>query len=133
MVSTRRRRQSNRSHISQLDDFDQDIIIGNIVSQMQESATVNEGTGDQDFTVGTSGNNLMCNGITVNVKTLERCQNQRIDREMGNIVETVENRLQIATSMAIDNIIGPKIELVLRSKNCFFWTGYGQHKKKIRT
>ena len=53
----------------------------------------------------------------VNVKTFERCFNERIDRGMGNIVDTVEDRIQNAISTAIDNIVAPKIELATRSKN----------------
>ena len=47
-------------------------------------------------------------------KTLERCFNERIDREMNNIVDTVEDRIQTASLTAIDNIIAPKIELAIR-------------------
>ena len=53
----------------------------------------------------------------MNVKTLERCFNERIDREMSNIVDTVENRIQNANLTTIDNIIAPKIELAIRSIN----------------
>ena len=81
MVSTRKEKQSNRKLLSQLNDFDQFIIIGNTVSKRQENATVNEGTGDQDLTGGTSDNKLQTNEIKVNVKTLERCFNDRIDRK----------------------------------------------------
>ena len=47
MVSTREKRQSNRRLLSQLDGFDQDIIIGNIASERQENIVVNEGTNDR--------------------------------------------------------------------------------------
>ena len=43
MVSTRKKGQSNRRLLSQLDDFDQDIIISNTVSDRQENAKVSEG------------------------------------------------------------------------------------------
>ena len=56
----------------------------------------------------------------MNVKTLERCFNERIDREMSNIVDTVEDRIQNAIFTAIDNIVAPKIELAIRSKNASF-------------
>ena len=71
MVSTRRKRQSNRSLLSQLDDFDQDIIIGNTAGERQENILVNEGNNDRDFTVGTSSDNLATNENMMNVKTLE--------------------------------------------------------------
>ena len=53
----------------------------------------------------------------MSVKTLERCFNERIDREMSNIVDTVEDRLQNASLTAFENIVAPKIELAIRSIN----------------
>ena len=73
MVSTRKKRQSSRRFLSQLDDFDQDMIIGNAVSGRQENNVVNEGTNDRDFTAGNSSNNSVVNGNAMSVKTLERC------------------------------------------------------------
>ena len=61
MVSTRKKRQSNRRLISQLDEFDQDMYIGNAVSERQENIVVNQGTNDLDFTVGTSSNDSTMN------------------------------------------------------------------------
>ena len=48
MASTSKKRQSNRWLLSQLDDFDQFIIIiiVNAVSERQENIVVNEGTND---------------------------------------------------------------------------------------
>ena len=117
MVSTRKKRQSNKRLLSQLDDFDEDMIIGNAASERQENVVVNEGTNDQDFTVGTSNVSSIVNENALNVKTLERCFNERIDREMSNIVDTVEDRIQNAVLTAIDNIVDPKIELAIRSIN----------------
>ena len=48
------------------------------------------------------------------VKTLERCFNEKIDREMTNIVDTVEHRIWNAISTAVDSIVPPKIELTIR-------------------
>ena len=93
MVSTHRKKQSNRNLLSQLDDFDQDIIIGNTVSNMQENVTVNEGPGDQELTLVTSDNNLIFFESTMNVKTLKICFNETLDREMSNIVDTVEEKI----------------------------------------
>ena len=78
---------------------------------------IKEGTNNRDLTVGTSGNNIAINESTMTVKTLEKCFNERIDREMSNIVDTVEDRIQNAILTAIDNIVAPKIELAIRSKN----------------
>ena len=117
MVSTRKKRQSNKRLLSQLDDFDQDMIIGNTTNERQEGVEVNEGTNDRDFTAGTSNVSSIVNENVLNVKTLERCFNERIDREIGNIVDTVEDRIQNAILTAIDNIVTPKIELAIRSIN----------------
>ena len=116
MVSTRKKRQSNKKLLSQLDDFDQDMIIGNTASERQKNV-VNEGTNDQDYTAGTSDVSTAMNKNAMTVKTLERCFNERIDREMNNIVDTVEDRIQNAILAAIDNIAAPKIELAIRSIN----------------
>ena len=51
MVSTRKKRQSNKRFLSQLDDFDRNMIIGNDVSERQESVVVNKSTVDRDFTL----------------------------------------------------------------------------------
>ena len=76
---------------------------------------VNEGSNDRNFTVGTFNNNSVDNWNAMNVKTLERCFNERVDREMNNIVDTVEDRIQNAILTALDNIVAPKIELAIRS------------------
>ena len=117
MVSTRKKRQSNKRLLSQSDDFDQDIVIGAAVRERQEKFVVNDSTKDQHFTAGTSSNSMVNNENTVNVKTLERFFNERIDKEMNNIVDTIEDRIHNAILTAIDNIIAPKIELAIRSVN----------------
>ena len=53
----------------------------------------------------------------MNVKTSERCFNERIDREMSSIVDTVEDRIQNAILTAIDNIVVPKIGIAIGSIN----------------
>ena len=95
------------------------MIIGNAVSERQEYTVVNEGTNDRDFTVGTSSNDPIVNANAMSVKTLERCFNERIDREMNNFVDTVEDRIQNAILTAIDNMVTPKNELAIRSINAF--------------
>ena len=117
MVSTRKKKQSNRRLLSQLEDFDQNMIIGNAFSERQENIVVNGGTNDRVFTVGTSSNISVANGNAMIVKTLERCFNEKTDREMSNIVDTVEDRIQNAILTAIDNIVAPEIELAIRSIN----------------
>ena len=117
MVSTHKKRQSNRRLLSQLDDFDQDVIFGNAASERQENIVVNEGTNDRDFTVSTSSIEITVNESAAIVKALERCFNERTDSEMSNIIDTVEDRIQNAILTAVHNIIAPKIELAIRSIN----------------
>ena len=120
MVSTRKERQSSGRLLSQLDDFDQDMIIGNTSSEREENVVVNEGTNDRDFTVGTSNNGSVVNGNAMSAKTFERYFNERIDREMSKIVDTVEDRIQNAILTAIENIVAPKTELAIRSINASY-------------
>ena len=117
MVPTRKKKQSKRKLLIQLDDFSQNIIIGKTAIERRENITVNEGTSNRDFTAGDSGNNLVTNEDTVNVKTLERCCNGRLDREMSKNVDTVEDRIQKAILTAFDNIVAPTIELAFGSIN----------------
>ena len=112
-----RKGSQTKGSSEKLDDFDQDMIIGNGASDRQKNVVVNEGTNDQDFTVGTSNVSSIVDENALNVRTLERCFNERIDREMNNIIETVEDRIQNAILTAIDNIVAPKIELAIRSIN----------------
>ena len=83
MVSTRKKRQSNRRLLSQLDDFDQNTITGNATSGRQENIVLSEGTNDRDFTVGTSNNNIAVYESTVKMKTLESCFN--LHNTMGSL------------------------------------------------
>ena len=80
------------------------------MNDRREIPTVNEGTADQEFTVGITDGGPAVNENLVNVKTLERCFKEKIDREMGNIVDTVEYGIQNEILTAIDSIITPKIE-----------------------
>ena len=79
MVSTRKKRQSNRRLLSQSDDFDQEVVFDNAASGKREIIVVNRGTNDRFFNVGTSSNNTAINESTMNVKTLEKRFNERID------------------------------------------------------
>ena len=51
------------------------------------------------------------------MENLERCFNEKIERQMGNVADTVENRIQNAILTAIDSINTPKFELAVRSMN----------------
>ena len=117
MVSTRKKKQSNRRLLSQLKDFDKSNIIGNTMNNRRENAKLNESTGGQDLTVDILGSNSVHKKNLVNVRTLERRLKEKVDREMGNTVDTVEDEIQNALLTAIDSIIIPKIELAIGSIN----------------
>ena len=68
MVFTRKKRQTNKRFLSQLDDFEQDMNIGNAVSERQDNVVVDEGTNDRDFTVSNSSNNTAVNESAMSVK-----------------------------------------------------------------
>ena len=109
--------QSNRRLLSQLDDLDQGIVIGNAISKRQENTAVYESAGDQDFTVDKPGSSLAANEDLVKMKTLESCFNKKIDKEMDNIVGTVEVRIQNAILTSIDIILTPRSKLAVRLLN----------------
>ena len=83
----------------------------------QENATVNESTFDQEVTVGNSGSNLLVIENLVKVITLERCFIERIGRETGNFVDTVEDMIRNAILTGINTNKTPRIELANRSIN----------------
>ena len=80
------------------------------MSSRQWNVVVNEGTVDQEIAANDTGSNSTANENLVKVKTLKRCFNERIDREMGNVVDTVEDSIQNAILSAIDSNNIPKIE-----------------------
>ena len=85
----------------------------------KKNAKVNEGTGNQGFTVVSSDNIFMTNEKTVNVKTLEKCFIEMIDKEKSNFVTmlTQSKTIQNAFLTATDIIITRIIELAIRSIN----------------
>ena len=92
-------------------------MIGNTASDRQENTTIIEGTGDQENTGGSPESSLTVNENTVNVRTLERCYNERVDKEMSNFADMVEERNQNAILAAFDGIVAPKLESAIKSKN----------------
>ena len=108
MVSTSKKRQSNRRLLSELDDFDQIICFGITVSDKQRIATVNEGTGDQESTVGNHENNLTATENALNLRTLERCFIEKVETEISNIADTLADRKN-AIVTATDSIVAPKL------------------------
>ena len=54
---------------------------------------------------------MVTNENTVKMKTLERSFIERVDREKGIIVDTVEDRIQNAVLTTIVTIVAPKVEL----------------------
>ena len=109
--------EQNRKLFSQLDDFDQDIIIGNAVSSGQKIAVVSNSPVDREFSVNNSDGISTNNKITVIFQILERCFNEWTDRKKCNIVDTVQDRIQNAILTTNNNTVTPRIELVVRLIN----------------
>ena len=91
-----------------------------VVNSRKQNVVVNDGPVDRGFTFIISGIFSTTDEKTMSVQTLERCSNEKIDRHLGNIVDTVENRIQNAILTAIDNIITPRVELAVWSINAPF-------------
>ena len=89
------------------------------MSERPENVVVNEGTLDQEFTVDNSGTNVAANEDLVNVKTFKSCFSEKIDSDMGNIVDTAEERIQNAFFTAITSILTPKMDKAIRSINAY--------------
>ena len=87
------------------------------MSDRQSNATVNKSTGDQEFTVGTSDNNILTTEKTVEMKSLERCIRQKFVQKKINIVDTVKDRIQNANLTAIDSIVVPTNNFTITSLN----------------
>ena len=115
MASFGKKRQQNRRHPRQLDDFDKDDIISDNWNNGQQNVIFNDSTVDREITVNNNGTIPTTNEITMNVQTLERCLNERIDRQMGNIGDTVEDSIQNAILIAIESINTPRIELAVKA------------------
>ena len=94
IFSTRKKRQKNWRLISQLDDFDQDVFIGDAVSSGQQNAKVNNGSADQEFIVIIKDSVSTTN--EVNFQTWERCFNEEIDWAMEclSLRSSIEFRTQ---------------------------------------
>ena len=87
------------------------------MNDRQEKATVRESTAHQKFIVGKSVSDPAVSENLGRVKTWERCFKKRIVKELGKIVDIVEDRIQNALLTAIDSIVTSKFELALRSIN----------------
>ena len=68
---------------------------------------LNGGPAGRTFAVNKIYIMLIANENTVNVQSLEICLPYRVVRELVNVVETVEDRIQNAILTTIDNIITP--------------------------
>ena len=117
MVSTRKKKQSDGRFYSQLDDIDQDVNISSALGSGQQNVVVYESTVVQEVTIDITGSNLAANDNPVNIQILERRFNERIVEQMGNIVDTVKDRIQSPIPTTIDDTNTPRIELAVRSKN----------------
>ena len=79
-IMMEKKRQSTRRLVSQIDDFDQDVIFGNTMNIRQETTMVNGSSAGQGFTVGNSDKGVGVIEYVVKVKVLERCFDEELTR-----------------------------------------------------
>ena len=87
------------------------------MSDKEGNTKVNESNVYQEFIVGNSDCKPTALENLVNVKTLERFFDEKIDREMSNIVDTDKHSIQNAILTVIDSNIINKIDSPIRLIN----------------
>ena len=117
MVSTQKKKQQNRLLQSHIDDSDQDDRIDDALSSGQQNVKLNIVSLDWEFSVINKDGISTTTESTLKVPTLEKCITEKIDREVGNNVDTVNDGIQNVIFTGIDKIITPMLELVVRSKS----------------
>ena len=100
-----------------MDDYDQDGIISDAVSNEKQNVVVQSGPVDHEETANTISSKSVTNKNTVDAGTLEKRFTDRTDRKMGNLDGTVEGRIENTISTPIDIIINLRVELVITSMN----------------
>ena len=112
MVSTGKKMQSNSRLLSPLDGSDQDAfaIFGKAASDSQQSVAVDEDTNGRSFTAIGGGKDSANNENLGNVQTLERFFKEMINKEVGNLVDTIEHLIQNRFLTAIDSIMLLKLK-----------------------
>ena len=100
-----------------MDNFDQNVFIGDTAGCGNQKVMVSNSSFGRELTVSNNDGNSTTNEITANVQTLEKNLSDRINREIGNIVGYVEDRIQNAILTATDNNVTPRIELAVSSIN----------------
>ena len=115
MISTHKKRLSNKKPFSHSDDFDRDLSFANTVSDRQENVVVIGGTVDQKFTASDTKKILRTNENLLHPIILERCSNERIDKQRNNVVDTVGEKIENAYLIAFNSEITPKNELAVTS------------------
>ena len=90
MVWTPKKKQQNKKVFSQLEHFEQDVIMADAMGSARQNAVVNNGLADWEFNVKNKNSSAVANENVVDVETLKRNFSCRSTKEMSNVVETVE-------------------------------------------
>ena len=117
LLSTRKKNQQSKRLLSQSDDFDQDVFIGDTVSSGRQDSVLHNRQSDWELTINNNNSPSIANENAMDVQMLEKNITDGITREKSNVVETVEGMIQNAILSAMDNNITVRIELALRSMN----------------
>ena len=115
MVSTRRRRQQNRRHLSQLGEFDGHFTLvqnnHNILVESKASLT------GKNVAFNNTNHSVLANGSQVDIRTFERSITNKVLNEVDNVVATVETRVHDAILSAMEGLVLPRVELAMKSVN----------------
>ena len=112
--------QQNKRVLGELDDFDQVVVLGDVMSSERLNVVVNNGVADRKNTANNNDSSVVANDNTVHLQTLQRKLTDRVTKEITNIGETVEDRIPNAVLTTMDHIITRTIELADRSMNASY-------------
>ena len=97
--------------------IDQDSITSNSRSNERQKVDVNSGLTDPRYTLYDNDRIELTDENALDDQTLERSLSDMIRREIVNVVDTVEIKIQNAFLAAVFNIITPRIELAVMPMN----------------
>ena len=112
MNFTRKKKQQNKRLLSQLDESDVDFMIGQNNHEGQAgSKTIVVDIGSSSINI--EGPNQV-NSPQVDIHTLEEKIVSKVRCEVDNVGTTVKTRIQHANLIAMENLLFPRVELVMK-------------------
>ena len=110
MVSTRKKKNQQKTQLSQLDETLNDIVIGNSVNvNVLESKKLEQQINGQSNDFERADNSVRQNQV------IENKYDDQITRAVSSAVMTVENCMYDAILTAIDNVVIPRVDMAVKS------------------